>query len=156
MNVGLCWQGSRTHRNDGVRSIPYDQLAPLEAVTGVTWHCLAKEEWRPEMAVHGWVNALAGCVDWYDTANAVKRLDLVISVDTALVHLTGGLLDGPPVWMLVAAMPDMRWGLRSKTTPWYDRVLLYRQERVGDWRPVLAEVATDLQWLVNQRTRRAA
>ena len=144
MRVGLCWQGSTSHRNDSNRSIPVAELAGLQVVTGVTWMALCPDGWRQEMADNaGLVNGLDGCVDWFDTAAVVRRLDLVITVDTALAHLAGGC--GVPVWIMLAAVPDFRWGLASTTTPWYTSARLYRQRVAGTWSDVIARVAADLQ-----------
>jgi len=52
-----------------------------------------------------------------DTASAISKLDLVISVDTSIVHLTGAL--GKPVWNLISYLPDWRWLLNHSYTPWY-------------------------------------
>jgi hypothetical protein len=154
VNVGLTWMGSKSHRNDGNRSLPRGALAPLAHVEGVQWHCLCREGWDDRLAELGMVNGLEGCADWYDTAQAIQRLDLVISVDTAIAHLSGGF--GIPTWMLIAAVPDMRWMLDRDTTPWYRSVRLYRQQRAGEWGPVMARVANDLQQEVWARRAAAA
>lgn len=122
---------------------------PLAVVEGVEWVAMSKDEWRPEMARFGWTNGLDGCADWLDTAERVQALDLLVTVDTAIAHVAGGL--GVPVWILLAAIPDFRWGLTGTTTPWYRSATLYRQEKVGDWRPVLERVAADLQREVHAR-----
>lgn len=149
MNVGLTWMGSKSHRNDGNRSLPRGALKPLALVQGVTWHCLCKEGWDDRLADLGMVNGLEGCEDWYDTAKAIRSLDLVVSVDTAIAHLAGGM--GIPCWMLIAAVPDMRWMLERTDTPWYKSVRLYRQQKAGEWGPVIERVAADLQLEVYAR-----
>ena len=155
MRVGLCWAGSPTHRNDGMRSLPRTAIVPLASVQGVEWVSLAKDAWTPEMGEAGLPNGLAGCDDWLDTARAIETLDLVITVDTAIAHVAGGL--GVPCWVLITAVPDMRWMLDREDTPWYTSVKLYRQSIAGEWGPVVERVAHDLQQLVYaQRLREAA
>jgi hypothetical protein len=146
MKVGICWEGSKSHRNDAMRSLPRSAVLPLVTVEGVEWVSLAKDAWTPAMGEAGLPNGLEGCEDWMDTARVIEKLDLVITVDTAIAHIAGGL--GVPCWVLLAAVPDMRWMLERPDTPWYRSVRLYRQSIAGDWTPVMEHVATDLQQLV--------
>ncbi len=76
------------------------------------------------------------------TAAAIANLDLLISVDTAVVHLAGAL--GRPVWTLLQFAPDWRWLLNRKDTPWYPSMKLFRQTTPGDWRDVVQEVIGEL------------
>jgi len=142
MRIGLCWQGSKSHKNDGMRSLPRSAVLPLAKVEGVEWVSLARDAWTPAMGEAGLPNGLEGCLDWYDTARAVEKLDLVITVDTAIAHVAGGV--GVRCWLLVAAVPDFRWMLDRADTPWYRSVRLYRQQIAGDWGPVIERVARDL------------
>ena len=83
--------------------------------------------------------------DFGDTALLVDRLDLVISVDTALVHLAGAM--GKPVWVLLSHLPDWRWAPERETTPWYPTMRLFRQAQAGDWSSVMQPVAERLaEW----------
>jgi len=72
-------------------------------------------------------------------------MDLVISVDTSVAHLSGTL--GRPTWVLLPYLPDWRWLLDRDDSPWYPSVKLYRQTGVGDWKSVLAQVNTSLELL---------
>lgn len=161
MNVGLCWAGSKDHRNDAMRSIPRSALLPLSTVPHVSWWALAKDAYTDQLAAAGLPNGLDGCTDWLDTAERITgqhpgfpALDLVITVDTAIAHLAGGL--GIPVWICLAAVPDFRWGLKTFTTPWYRSARLYRQTIAGEWGPVLDRIAFDLTDLSTHRYRTAA
>jgi len=142
VRVGLCWAGSASHRNDAVRSLTPGCLAPLLAVPGVEWVSVAKDAWTPEIGAAGLPDGLDGCKDWLDTAERLTTLDLLVTVDTAVAHVAGGL--GVPVWLMLAAVPDMRWMLDRSDTPWYTTARLYRQQVVGEWMPVIHEVAADL------------
>jgi ADP-heptose:LPS heptosyltransferase len=86
--------------------------------------------------------------DFSDTAAVLALCDLVISVDTAPVHLAGAM--GRPVWVLVPFAPDWRWTLEEETTPWYPTARLFRQDLFGqdspgDWDAVIACVAAALK-----------
>jgi ADP-heptose:LPS heptosyltransferase len=78
-----------------------------------------------------------------DTAALIERLDLVIGVDTAVVHLAGAL--GKPVWTLLPFSPDWRWGLEREDCPWYPTMRLFRQPRPGDWESVVERVGAALR-----------
>jgi ADP-heptose:LPS heptosyltransferase len=80
--------------------------------------------------------------DFAETAAVIAQLDLVIGVDTAVLHLAGAL--GKPAWMLLPAAPDYRWLLTGATTAWYPSMRLFRQPRRGDWASVVAAVQTAL------------
>jgi hypothetical protein len=90
------------------------------------------------------VTDLTECLgDFADTAAAIARLDLVISVDTAVAHLAGAL--GKPVWVLLPFAPDWRWMLDREDSPWYPTARLFRQTRPGDWPGVFDRVGTALE-----------
>jgi ADP-heptose:LPS heptosyltransferase len=83
--------------------------------------------------------------DFAQTAALVSELDLVVSVDTSVVHLAGAL--GRPTWVLLARVPDWRWMLEREDTPWYPGTRLFRQSDIDDWEPVLTRVALQLREL---------
>ena len=85
--------------------------------------------------------------DFTDTAALINCLDLVISVDTSVAHLAGTL--GKLTWVLLPFSPDWRWLLDRDDTPWYQSVILYRQEKMRNWNSILEKVKSDLEKLVN-------
>jgi ADP-heptose:LPS heptosyltransferase len=93
----------------------------------------------PGMALHD-VTAELG--DFDDTAALVAALDLVISVDTAVAHLAGGL--GTPVWLLNRSNTCWRWLLDRADSPWYPSMRIFRQAAPGDWTDAVAAVAAAL------------
>ncbi len=82
--------------------------------------------------------------DFADTAAFIDRLDLLISVDTAPVHVAGAI--GKPVWTLMPYESDFRW-MTDTDNPsrWYPSMRHFRQDVIGDWRPVIARVMAELQ-----------
>ncbi len=137
-NVGLVWQGSRTNKNDRNRSIPRAQMIDaLSGVPGMRLHSLQLGDESANMP-----NLTAGSADLADTAEALMRLDLVVSVDTAVAHLAGAL--GRQVWVLIPFAPDWRWQLGRSDTAWYPSMRLFRQPRVGDWDTPLGEIRAAL------------
>ncbi|MDI9335483.1 MAG: glycosyltransferase family 9 protein [Gammaproteobacteria bacterium] len=82
-----------------------------------------------------------------DTAALIAQLDLVISVDTSVVHLAGAI--GKPVWMLNRFNSDWRWLRNRIDNPWYESMTIYSQPEIGDWDSVLNAVAKDLALLIS-------
>jgi tetratricopeptide (TPR) repeat protein len=146
LKVGLCWAGRPTHGNDWRRSIPWPLLAPLAGVRDTVFFGIQTGERSgdAESAPDGMRLVRCGgeLKDFSDTAALLSRLDLLISVDSAPVHLAGAL--GRPVWTLLPFQPDWRWRLDETTPRWYPTMRLYRQQRSGDWNEVIGRVAADL------------
>jgi len=80
--------------------------------------------------------------DFSDTAALIECLDLVITVDTSVAHLSAAL--GKKTWVLLPYTPDWRWQLERDDSPWYPSIKLYRQPSIGDWTSVLEKVKLDL------------
>lgn len=148
LRVGLVWAGdprlghAAASRTDVRRSLALAQLAPLLTVPGVSWVSLQKGPAAAQLngtAIH---DPMAGVTDFADTAAIVRQLDLVIGVDTAVVHLAGAL--GVPVWVLSRFSGCWRWLLDRDDSPWYPTLRLFRQQRPGDWAPVVARVREEL------------
>jgi tetratricopeptide (TPR) repeat protein len=146
VKVGLAWAGRATHRNDRNRSIKLASLAPLAGISGVRFFSLQKGDAAAEakFAPSGMelVDFTDELKDFAETAALIENLDLVISVDTAVVHLAGAM--GKGVWVLVPFPPDWRWLLDRADSPWYPTMRLFRQETPGDWDGVIRRVAAEL------------
>ena len=148
--IGLVWAGEPRPEDpaalatDRRRSIPLAALAPLGALPGLAFITLQKgiaaAHPRPSgLVLHDWVDELA---DFADTAALVDGLDLVISVDTAPLHLAAAL--GRPVWLLNRYDTCWRWLLDRDDSPWYPTLRQFRQPHPGDWPAVVARVAEAL------------
>ncbi len=153
LRVGIVWAGSATHVNDMHRSCALGALLPLLALPGVTWFSLQNGPRASDLAglpcdvvVHDVSGELR---DFADTAAAIAALDLVVSVDSAVAHLTGAL--GRPCLLLAPRIGlDWRWvgaggdgsdsavaageghGCRPASA-WYGSVRVLRQKEEGDW-----------------------
>jgi ADP-heptose:LPS heptosyltransferase len=90
-------------------------------------------------------------IDFAVTAAAIANLDVVISVDTSIAHLAGGM--GKPVWVLLHRAPDWRWLLERETSPWYPTARLFRQRTPGKWKEVLSRVESELRQLASSLPR---
>jgi len=145
LHVGLVWSGNPLNGRNHVRKVPLEQMARLPGSPAIAYHSL---QYQPD---EDWQDAFPFPVDdlssqihsFDDLAAAMGQLDLIISMCSAPVHLAGAL--GRPCWVLLHQLPDWRWGMAGKTTPWYpDTMRLYRQPKAGDWDAVISEVTTDL------------
>jgi tetratricopeptide (TPR) repeat protein len=146
--VGIAWQGSTKNPVDRLRSISLEQFAPL-AQPGVQLISLQKgpgieqlERVRfPVMELGSRLDEKSG--PFMDTAAVMKNLDLVITTDTAIVHLAGAM--GVPVWVALPLVPDWRWLLGRDDSPWYPTVRLFRQTAAGKWDDVFERIAVELR-----------
>jgi tetratricopeptide (TPR) repeat protein len=139
--VGLVWAGNPNHQRDRQRSIPVSALPPL-ARTGVQWVGLQISPSDRPPAELDLLDLSTSLTDFADTAAVIARLDLVVTVDTAIAHLAGAM--GKPVWVLLAAWPDWRWMLEREDSPWYPTMRLFRQATAGEWGPVIDRVVGEL------------
>lgn len=143
--VGLCWAGNPAHVMDSMRSASLADLAPLAGVTGVRFVSLQVGEVADQPAPDG-LDLLRFTRDELmpleRLAALIACLDLVITVDSMPLHLTGAL--GVPAWGLIATACDSRWMIARTDTPWYSRTRLFRQATPGDWTAVARSVAAAL------------
>ena len=148
LRVGIAWSGNPLHRDDARRSIPFDAFSALLADrAGVEFHVVQtqlrgadREALKLLPHVRNHADQL---LDFADTGALVSLMDIIISVDTAVMHLAGAL--DRPVWLLLAHLGDWRWMLERDDSPWYPSLWLLRQPERGDWASVLSEVAERLE-----------
>ncbi|HWA17067.1 MAG TPA: tetratricopeptide repeat protein, partial [Gemmatimonadales bacterium] len=140
LKVGLVWGGNA--KPSPKRSIPLQTLAPLFALPGITWYSLQVGEHQTQIAQVPEAKVMHDLSpqirDFADTAALVGQLDLVISIDTSVAHLAGGL--GVNLWVMSVATPDWRWASEEVDSPWYPNAQLFRQPRPGDWTPVVEQL----------------
>ena len=151
IKVGIVWAGSTMNKTDYYRSISLSHFLPLLQMDDVSFYSLQKGDRTADITsdIPNLVNLDPQIHDFADTAGIIEQLDLVITVDTAVAHLTGAL--GKPVWVLLAFAPDWRWMLERPDSPWYPTMRLFRQQKRGDWSFVLAAVKQALQEIVAKK-----
>jgi hypothetical protein len=155
LRVGLVWAGQARPWVPGFtlvdarRSMQLADLAPLGAVPGLQLISLQKGPAAGQtppagMALH---DPMPAVTDFADTAAIVANLDAVVSVDTSVAHLAGGL--GKPVLLLDRIDPCWRWLRDRADSPWYPTMRIFRQQRAGDWAPVVSAAAAALAAMRN-------
>lgn len=145
--IGIVWRGYRYLANDLIRSTALHLWEPLfQSLPQLHWVSLQHDDHTPEESAllqhYDVATPLQASFDYLDTAQVVDELDLVISVDTSLAHLAGGL--GKPVWLLNRATGEWRWGSKAQYSPWYPTMTIFNQGRLLEWGPVLQRVAEQL------------
>lgn len=148
MRIGLVWRSTVNNNDLAVaqsklsKSLPLALLRGFAAVAGAEVVSLQVGHGVEEIANAGVriTDLSAHIDDFADTAAAIDRLDLVVSIDTAAAHLAGAL--GKPVFVLLNHSPCWRWMAGRDDSPWYPSARLFRQAARNDWRaPVDAAVA---------------
>jgi tetratricopeptide (TPR) repeat protein len=144
--IGIVWAGRPTHRNDLRRSTRLASFAPLAALPQVALVSLQKAPAQAEIGGY-WgaaplLNLGPEIRDFADTMAIVECLELVVAVDTSVVHLAGAM--GKPVWVMLPYAPDWRWLLERCDSPWYPTARLFRQSAARRWEPVMAAIAAAL------------
>jgi tetratricopeptide (TPR) repeat protein len=142
--VGLVWAGRPNPTFDRRRSLTPLAMAPLMAASGAVFFSLQMSAATagPHPALPGLVDLMSGVEDFADTAAMITHLDLVIGVDTAVVHLAAAM--GKPVWLLSRFDGCWRWLDGRSDSPWYPTLRLFCQHTPGDWSLTLATVADAL------------
>lgn len=147
-SIGVAWQGLNLVMGSEGKSFPVAALAPIAAMPGVRLIGLQKNAGSeqlnrlpPGMTVETY-DFDNGPDAFLDTAAMMMACDMVISADTAPVHLAGAL--GMPTWVALKHVPDWRWFLDRDDSPWYSSLRLFRQPVAGDWASVFDAMKREL------------
>jgi tetratricopeptide (TPR) repeat protein len=157
--VGICWEAS-IHNDESRlpiarRGCPLEQFYTLKNIPGISFYSLQKHDGVDQLAklpsdfpLHTFDNLDEKLGAFTDTAAIMKNLDLIITVDTAIAHLAGGL--GCPIWLLNPLSTDWRWIFDSSESYWYPTMRIFKQQKPFDWNGVMEKVKTELHALVVQ------
>jgi tetratricopeptide (TPR) repeat protein len=149
LRVGLAWAGQARPWLPGFialdrrRGMSLATLLPLAAIVGLSLVSLQLGPSAAEAAAPPRTlplrDPMPEVTDFADTAAIIANLDVVVSVDTSVVHLAGAL--GKPVLLLDRYDSCWRWLSDRQDSPWYPGLRILRQQHSGDWTPVVAEAA---------------
>lgn len=141
LRIGLTWSGSRSLAHGSFRSIALSELSPALPY-GPEYICLQSEIHEADeeaLRSRSDIRVVSEHLkDFSDTAAVIDTLDLVVSVDTAVAHLSGALMR--PTHIMLPFNSDWRWLIGRSDSPWYPSATLSRQEKPGKWEKVLSEV----------------
>lgn len=154
LRVGINWQGRGGDGDFRLRDLPLQELAKLAEISGVQLISLQRGEAReqllasvprlPIVDLGEDIDTVNGA--FMDTAAIMRNLDLVITSDTAVAHLAGGL--GVRAWMGLPLVPNWRWFLNRNDSPWYPTMRMFRQKKTNDWSNVMMEMRQSLASLI--------
>jgi tetratricopeptide (TPR) repeat protein/glycosyltransferase involved in cell wall biosynthesis len=145
LTVGMVWSANPINKTGRKRTCPLEHWEAIARLDSVQLYSLQKEpsdEERDWLKQHGIIDLSAQLTDLAETAAAIQQLDLVITVDTVVAHLSGAL--GKPTWILLMFMPDWRWLTERTDSPWYPTARLFRQPAPSAWDAVLSDVQAAL------------
>jgi len=140
LRLGVVWAGNPAFMGTLTRDFDPALLSMLAAIPNVSW--LSLQQGAADATLPDAFHRLPPLADWAETAEVLSQLDGLVTVDTGIAHLAGAM--GIRTWLLLKAVPDWRWGLRGKSTPWYPTMTLLRQPAWGDWPAVIEQLAGDL------------
>jgi hypothetical protein len=163
--IGICWHVEPSHDSDVYRgygktikvsdckrSIPLELFLPIAQLKGISVYSLQKHnglQGFKDINKEDLIKDFGDDFDvahgsFMDTAAIMKNLDLVITADTSIAHLAGGL--GVPVWTIVPFPADWRWLLGRSDSPWYKSMKLFRKKKVDKgWEVVMSQIKIALQ-----------
>ncbi len=140
IKVGLCWSGSPKHWRDKNRSIEIKNFQNLLKNKNVEFFGIQKVYKKEDKKFINKYKNFHNCSDvlsnFVHTAYLVDNMDIILTVDTSLVHLSGSI--GKNTYLYLPKVPDWRWGLKDKQD-WYKSVHLLRQRDIDDWSIPLKE-----------------
>ena len=150
--IGINWQGSLSHEitTSKGRSIPLEAFAPIATHSNTKLLSLQKGFGAEQLDTCSFKEHFVSCQnqvndtwDFLETAAIISNCDLIITSDTAVAHLAGGM--GKTTWLLLKKVPEWRWGLEGDSTFWYPTMRLFRQSEPGNWTEVIQRVKLALQ-----------
>lgn len=141
--VGIFWQGEKNHSNDKNRSIPFKLISQLFKIPSIDFYSLQIDDEKIKIKDMKNIKDCSLYIkNFNDSANIIKHLDLVITIDSSIVHLSGAL--GVTTWLLLPLHPDWRWLLKRDNSPWYPSIKIFRQTKYNRWNNVINNIIREL------------
>ena len=145
LKVGICWEagsaGIRTMINRTINVKLFEPFFDLKNVQFYSFQVtdtFKGNEKYPQM-----INLAKDFKNFEDTAKAMKSMDLIISVDTAVAHLAGAL--GIKTFLMLPYVSDWRWFGDTKTTPWYNSIEIFKQTDPISWEKPIEDIICKLK-----------
>jgi len=150
LNVGIAWSGNPNYSHDEYRSIPFHYFKKIFNLKRTNFYKLSKDLKNIESREHEFYNIKdLGNNDFYTISHIMKDLDIVISCDTSIIHLSGIL--GVNSILLLNFNSDWRWFDNNKTTPWYPSVKIIKQKEFNNWQYVFDQLNNEITRIHEQK-----
>ncbi len=149
LKVGISWRGGTPGTGQAARTMPLAKLLPLLTLPNAQFISLQYGPGTGEIAdlrahhgieLHEWLQPVA---DMDEVAALITSVDLVVTVCTTVVHLSGAL--GKTAWVMVPAVAEWRYLESGSRIPWYPALRLFRQRHRNEWTDVIATIRAELQ-----------
>lgn len=153
--IGICWFGDAAHGQ--TKFMPLKDFAPLFHLENTSFYSLQKitgldqlKDLPDDVTLHIFGSNFDKTFgSFMDTAAVIKSLDLVITADTSVAHLAGGL--GVPTWIILPFPAEWRWLMHRQDSPWYPTARLFRQKKINDWQPVVKKLKKALREIIQKK-----
>lgn len=141
LKIGFCSSGNPDLPRTKIRDCPFEYLQPLLEMEGVLWVNLNKNMAGQDFGTNS-INPMQHVQSFVDTAILVENCDIILTVDTAMAHLSGAL--GKPIWLLLFFESEWRWGVNIEDNFWYPTMKIFRQPTFGDWEDCVRRVREEI------------
>jgi tetratricopeptide (TPR) repeat protein len=149
LRLGIYWAATGNQPQDRRRSVPFERFLGLTGDPELLVFSLQGGAPQQDLQRHGAAGLVhdvgRGIFDFAEAATALSQLDLLISIDAPIAHLSAAM--GIRTWVMLPSAADWRWQLGGERTPWYPSARLFRQSRSGDWDPVFNRLNDELELL---------
>ena len=145
--IGIAWTGSPLNPTQDHRSCTVEDFLQLIDIENVKLFSLQKDITLDSSHI---IDMSSHMNDFMDTAKIVESMDMIITVDTCILHLAGAM--NKECWGVMSYYADWRWGTEEKPI-WYDSIRLFRQENPKDWATVFKKIKTELIGKLNVRKK---
>ncbi len=154
--IGINWQGNpkAEQKHQSGRSIPLEIFSMLLYSNEIKMLSLQKGFGSEQLDICSFKNKFVHCQseinatwDFLENAAIIDNCDLIITSDTSIAHLAGGM--GKPTWLLLKHVPEWRWGINGESTFWYPSMRLFRQKERNNWQEVMDRVSTELKFQIS-------
>ena len=146
--IGINWQGNPIVEKQDLkgRSLPLETFSTIARNNNFKFLSLQKGFGSEQLDHCSFKNKFVECQpqinstwDFLENAAIIENCDLIITSDTSIAHLAGGM--GKSTWLLLHHLPEWRWGLEGENTFWYPSMRLFRQKERHHWQEVMERVA---------------
>ena len=150
--IGINWQGNPDVEKNLLkgRSLSLENFSHIAKNNDYKLLSLQKGFGTEQLKSCSFKNQFVSCQkeintiwDFEEIAAIILNCDLIISSDTSVAHLAGGM--GKLTWLLLHKTPEWRWGLKKKNTFWYPSMRLFRQQEKYNWNKVIKIVSDELR-----------
>ena len=152
-NIGINWQASPNPDLDIGRSFKLEYFYDISTVKKIKLYSLQKFNGLDQINENikklklNIIDNFDEEAAFVDTAAIIENLDLVITCDTSIAHLSGAI--GKKTFLLLQKNCEWRWLRDINFSPWYNSIKIYRQKTQDDWSNVFDEVKKDIKRLTN-------